>query len=76
MQTRNLIARLMAELEASCSPVLPTALLEHYRHYRRRGASRARSFLFPLNLHISFHGPDLVLGLRVLVTWRGKLVWN
>ena len=50
------------------------ALLEHGT--AGEGESRARSLLFPLNLHLSFHVPDLALDLRLLATWRGKLVWN
>lgn len=36
----------------------------------------ARSLLFPLNLYLSFHVPDLGLSLRLLATWRGKSVWS
>lgn len=37
------------------------------RHCRQRGVSRTHSLLFPLNLHLSFLVPDLILFLRLLV---------
>lgn len=45
-------------------------------HCRQRGESGMHSLLFPLDLHLSFLVSDLVLVLRLLVIWRGKLVWG
>lgn len=34
------------------------------------------SLLFPFNLHLCFHAPDMVWGLRLLPACRGKWFWS